>query len=733
MPSRITSLPGTLGSLAVRAASVSLCLAGMLGAGLDLRAAEPATSPVTVTNPLLQKSPLPFEYPQFDLIKPAHFTPALQATMAEQLQEVMAIADQPEPPTFENTLVRLETAGVRYSRVSAVFSNLAGAHSNDELRAVEKAMAPKFAAHSDAIRLNAKLFARIQALHDQRETLGLDAESQRLLERYYKDFVRAGAKLPEPQKEALRALNQKLAALETAFAQNVQKESIAKSIVVATREELAGLTDAEIDAAAAAAKAAKREGYLLTLTNTSSQPSLSSLRSRAVRQRLYEASINRSSQGGDFDNRENISAIARLRAEKARLLGFNTHAEYIVAEQTAGTVGRVNQLLADLAKPAVANARREAADIQAVIDAEGGGFTLAAWDWDYYSEKVRQARYAFDESKLKPYLEMNRVLEDGVFYAANRLFGLTFKERKDLPVYEPTVRVFDVFNPDGSQLAIFLADFYARPSKRGGAWMNAYVSQSSLVGTTPVIGNHLNVPQPPAGQPTLLTFDEVITMFHEFGHGLHGMFSQVRYPRFAGTAVPRDFVEFPSQVNEMWATWPEVIARFARHHHTGEPMPKELLEKMLATEKFNQGFKTTEYLAASLLDQAWHQLKPEEVPAADGVLAFEAEALRRVGLDFAPVAPRYRSAYFVHVFRNAYSAGYYSYIWAEVLDADAVDWFKTQGGLTRTNGDRLRQTVLSRGGSVDALEMYRQFAGREPKVDALLKRRGLDTSEAASN
>ena len=438
------------------------------------------------------------------------------------------------------------------------------------------------------------------------------------------------------------------------------------------------------------------------------------------------ASLARGSRGGEFDNRAAVSAIAKKRAERAALLGFTHHAAYQLEEQTVGTVDVLNKLLAQLAPPAVANARREAAAMQALVDAEKGGFTIGAADWELYSEKVRQARYAFDGEQLRPYFELNRVVRDGVFYAATRLYGITFKERRDLPVYEPSVRTFDVFEADGTPLAIFILDYYARPTKNGGAWMNAYVSQSSLLGTRPVIANHLNIPPPPAGQPTLLTYDEVNTAFHEFGHALHGMFSKVKYPRFAGTAVPRDFVEYPSQVNEMWMTWPDVLKNYAKHHETGAPIPAELLAKVSAAAKFNQGFKTTEYLAATLLDQARHQIGATEVPDADGVLAFEAAALKKYGVDFAPVPPRYRSTYFSHTFAGGYSAGYYSYIWSEVLDACSVDWIKAHGGLTRANGDRLRATVLSRGGSDDALKLFRDFTGGDPDVTPLLKRRGLD-------
>ncbi len=687
---------------------------------LTASAAEPA-------NPLLQPGLPPFHYPPFDQIKDTHFAPAFEQSMAAELTEVEAIAGRSEPPTFENTLVALERAGQSFARVNRVFSSLSGAHSNDALRAIETAMAPKLAAQSDAIRLNGRLFARIDTLHHQRGQLGLDPESQRLLERTHIDFVRAGARLSEAEKTRLKAMNAELASLETTFKQNIQKETNASVVIVERRADLAGLPANEIATAEAAATAEKQPGkFALRLLNTSGQPALSSLENRALRERIQRASVSRSGRGGEFDNRAVVARLARLRADRAALLGYASHAAYQLEVQTAATVGAVNKLLAELAPPAVANARREAADMQAIIDREKGGFQLAAWDWDFYSEKVRRERYAFDGAQLKPYFELNRVLIDGVFHAATLLYGVTFKERRDLPVYEPSVRAFEVFDADGSPLTIFLADLFARPSKRGGAWMNTYTDQSRLLGTKPVIGNHLNIPQPAAGEPALLTFDEVTTLFHEFGHALHGMFSAVNYPRFSGTHVPRDFVEYPSQVNEMWATWPEVLKNYAKHHQTGAPMPAALLAKVEAARKFTQGFATTEYLAASLLDQAWHQLKSDQVPAADRVLAFEAAALQRAGVDFQPVPPRYRSTYFAHVFSSGYSAGYYSYLWSEVLDADSVEWFKQHGGLTRQNGDHFRRTLLSRGGSADAMELFRSFRGAEPDVKPLLKRRGLD-------
>jgi peptidyl-dipeptidase Dcp len=699
--------------------------AALLIAAVPLRAAD---------NPLLTESTLPFHYPRFDQIKNEHFAPAFEQGMAEHLKEIETIANNPEKPTFENTIVAMERAGELLGRVNTIFSNLTGCNTNDELQALQKTLAPKLAAHRDAVTLNPALFARIDALYTARDTLGLDAESARLLWRYERDFVRAGAKLSAADKEQLKKFNAELATLSTTFGQNTLKERGASSVFVATREELAGLTDDEIKTAAALAKKHGHDGqFEIVLENTTSQAPLTNLTNRATRQKVMEASLARSSHGGPFDNRAVVSRLATLRAQRAALLGFPNFAAYSLEDQTAGTVDVVNKLLAQLGPPAVANARREAADMQAIIDAEHGGFQLAAWDWQLYAEKVRKARYDFDESQLKPYFELNHVLFDGVFFAAGKLYGLTFKERRDLPVYEPTVRTFDVFDADGKQLAIFIGDYYARSNKNGGAWMNAYVTQNSLLGRQPVIANHLNIPLPPAGQPTLLTPDEVKTAFHEFGHALHGMFSHVKYPRFGGTAVPRDFVEFPSQVNEMWAVWPEVLKNYAKHYQTGEPVPPALLEKYLSTKKFNQGYATLELVEANLIDQAWHQLAPGTVPGADDVATFEAGVLKKAGVDFAPVPPRYRSTYYAHVFSNGYAAGYYSYFWSEVLDADTVDWFKTHGGLTRANGDRFREKLLSRGGSEEAITLFKNFTGGDPDITPLLVRRGLDQPAAKAN
>ncbi len=678
-----------------------------------------------IDNPLLKESTLPYHLPPFDQIKDQHFVPAMEAGMRDQLKEVDAVANNPEKPTFENTVVALERTGRLLDRAEQTFSNLNACNTNPTLQKIEKEMAPKLSAHRDAIHLNGKLFARIQQLYDSRDKLGLDPESAYLLERYYKDFVRAGAKLSNPDKEKLKKINAELATLQTQFEQDVLKEKNASSVVVDRKEELAGLSDSQMATVTNAAKAEHKDGkFVIQMQNTTGQPLLGSLQNRQLRERIMRTSLGRNSKGGEFDTRNVVLRTAQLRAERAKLLGYENHAAYQLEDQTAKDVPTVNKLLGELAPPAVANAKREAAETQKIIDQENGGFQIAAWDWDFYSEKVRKARYAFDESELRPYYELNHVIIDGVFFAAGKLYGLTFKERHDLPVYLPEVRVFEVYDRDGKPLALFLGDYYARPSKRGGAWMNAYVEQSDLFATKPVVANHLNVPKPPPGQPTLLTHDELRTAFHEFGHALHGMFSNVKYPRFSGTSVPRDFVEYPSQVNEMWATWPEVLKNFAKHYKTGEPMPQALLDKVEAAEKFNQGFKTTEYLSASLLDQAWHQLDPSRVPT-DGIV-FEKEALHKAGVDFPPVPPRYRSFYFSHAFAGGYSAGYYSYLWSEVLDADSVEWIKQHGGLKRENGDRFRETLLSRGGSADALSLFKNFTGRDPYIEPLLKRRGLD-------
>ena len=705
------------------AASIALAYAASAPAFAATAASASATV-LDASNPFAQVSPLPFHYPQFDKIKPEHFKPAYEAGMREQLREVDVIANNKAAPTFDNTIVAMEKTGRLLARVATTFSNLQSANTNDALDEIDREMSPVLAAHQDAIYMNDKLWQRVKVVYDKRSALHLDAESEHLLERYHRDFVRAGANLSSADKDKLKAYNGEIASLQSKFAQNTLKEANASALVVDTRAELAGLSDAQIAAAADDARKRGQDGkFVLTLGNTTGQAALAQLTNRGTRERLLAASMARGSHGGQFDNRELVLRLVKLRADKAALLGYPNFAAYSLETETAKNPEAVNKLLADVIKPAEANAHAEAAEIQKAIDAEKGGFQAGPQDWYYYTDKVRAQKFSFDESQLKPYFELNNVVLKGVFYAANKEFGISFKERHDLPVYDPDVRVFDVFDADGKQLAIFIMDYYARPNKQGGAWENEYVTQSKLLGTHPVVANHLNIPKPPAGQPTLLTFDEVTTAFHEFGHALHSMFSNVKYPTFGGANTARDFVEYPSQQNEMWATWPEVLASYAKHYQTGAPMPKELLDKVLATKTFNMGFITTEYTAAAILDQHWHQLAPSQIPA--DVLGFEAQALTDAGAGYAPVPPRYRTTYFSHSFSLGYSAGYYAYLWSEKLAADTSAWFRENGGLLRKNGDLYRTKVLSRGGSQDELKTYHDFRGRDADIKPLLERRGL--------
>ncbi|HEY0682581.1 MAG TPA: M3 family metallopeptidase [Steroidobacter sp.] len=713
-------------------------LAATLGTMTMNAIAAPALSP---DNPFARESTLPYKWPPLDKIKNEHYVPAIEAGMAEQRAEVTAVATSKAAPTFENTIVALERSGQLLNRATTIFFALSSSNTNPEIEKAQTELAPKLSAHSDSIYLDPALFARVKKLYEQRQSLQLDPESLRLLERYHTNFVRAGANLSEAQKKELRALNEKISSITTEFRQLVLKGDNAAALVIDNRAELDGLSDAQIATAAEAAKSRGLEGkWVLTLLNTTGQPPLAQLKNRAVRERLYKASIGRG-WGGEFATTKAIAEIVKLRADRAKLLGYPNHAAYVLEDETALTADAVNSMLHQLAPAAVANAKREAADMQQVIDAQAKAngtpsFQLQAWDWDFYAEQVRAQKFAYDEAQVRPYFELNRVLVDGVLFAAQELYGLKFKERKDLPIYQEDVRVFEVFNGDGSQLGMFLFDPYARSNKRGGAWMNSFVEQSRLFGNKPVVTNTLNIPKPPAGQPTLLTWDEVTTAFHEFGHALHGLFSSVQYPQFAGTSVPRDFVEYPSQYNEMWATEPRVLANYSKHHQTGAPMPKELMDKVLAAQKFNQGYATTEYLSAAILDQRYHQLAPGKTPAAGEIAAFEADALKSAQVDFAPVPPRYRSTYFLHIFSNpiGYSAGYYAYIWSEVLARDTEHWFKTHGGLKRENGDLLRNKVLSKGFSADALTIFRDFYGKSPDIAPLLEARGLTGGgEAAAN
>ena len=678
------------------------------------------------TNPFYKKSELYMSYPPFDLIENEHYLPAFTKGMSDHLKEIDLIINNSEKPTFENTILAMELSGELLNRVATVFYALTSANTNDEMEKIRVEIAPKLSAHNDKILLNPKLFKKVEEIYNERGSFNLDDESILLVEKYYRDFVRSGSNLSTEQKERLKTINSEISVLQTNFSQNVLKEVNALAVIIDNKKDLDGLSDGAIQSAANEAKSRGLEGkYVIALKNTSGQPSLSSLTNRSVREKIHKASLSRGSRGGDFDNREILVKVIKLRAEKARLMGYENHAAYTLETQTAQNPQNVNDRLNSLSPKAVLNAKKEAADLQKMIDSEGGGYKLASWDWDFFTEKVRVQRYNFDANQLKPYFEMDNVLQKGVFYAATQLFGISFKERFDLPVYNEDVRVFEVFNEDGSILALFLFDGYARSNKRGGAWMNAYVSQSKLKENLPIVANHQNVLKPPNGEPALMSFDEVITMFHEFGHALHGMFSDVNYPYFAGTSVPRDFVEYPSQVNEMWAVWPSILQNYAVHYKTGEAMPRELLEKVLSAQKFNQGFSTTEYLASSILDQALHQLQEKDVPKASDLLEFEKNTLTKAGIAFDAVPPRYRSTYFSHII-GGYSAGYYSYIWSEVLDADSVEWFKLNGGLKRSNGDHFRQTLLSKGGSKDAIQLFIDFKGSKPNIQPLLNRKGLN-------
>ncbi|MEU6971705.1 M3 family metallopeptidase [Kitasatospora aureofaciens] len=670
-------------------------------------------------NPFFAASPLVYELPPYAEIREEHYLPAYERGTAEQLAEIAAITDNGTAPTFENTVVALERSGELLRRVDAVFRNQSSSDTTELLDEVEAKVSPLLATHHDAIHLDQKLFARIEALHGNRAALGLDPESLRLLERWYTAFVRSGARLGESEQARLRELNAELAALGTTFQQNVNAATRAAALVVDSAEELAGLSEGAIAAAAENARVLGHEGrYVLSLKSTSTQPELAQLADRSVRERLLAASLAR----GVEDNGPLAIRMAALRAERAALLGHPSHAAYVVADETAGTVEAVSGLLARLVEPAVANARREAAELAKVAAADGIE-EIAAHDWAYYSEKVRQASYQVDTAALRPYFELERVLKDGVFFAAGLAYGLSFTERPELTAHHPDARVFEVFEQDGTPLGLFIGDFHARASKRGGAWMDELVGQSGLTGRRPVVLNNLNVPRPAPGEPALLSWDEVRTMFHEFGHALHGLFSDVRYPLFAGTAVPRDFVEFPSQVNEMWMVRPEVLANYARHHETGEPLPAELVERMTAAEGFGQGFRTVEYLAATLLDWAWHTL-PEGHRVADAE-EFEARALAEAGVVVPAIPPRYRTPYFQHIFSSGYSAGYYAYIWSEVLDADTVRWFESNGRSVRDSGELFRRELLARGFSRDPLESFRAVVGRAPDTAPLLERRGL--------
>ena len=677
--------------------------------------------PIDASNPFAQRSTLEYELPPFALIKEEHYLPAFYAGCAEQLKEAEAIIASGEP-TFENTLVAMEKSGQLLTRMLMVFYNKSSSDTSDSLIAIEEEMAPKLAVHSDAIRLNPALFARIKKLYETRESLGLNEEDANLLGKYYTDFVHAGAHLSEAQRETLKGLNEQLSKLQTQFDKSVLADTNDLAVIVDDVKDLDGLSENEIAACAAAAKDRDLEGkYLINAVNFSGHPLLASLKNRELRKKVMQNSLIKANRDNENDTKKILVEMAMLRAERAKLFGAKTHAEYSLQTSTAKSPANVHKMLRQIAPAALRNAKAEAADLQKAIGTE---FELESWDWDLYTEQVRLAKYNVDTTAMRPYFELERVLVDGVFFAANKLFGISFKERKDLITYHPDARAFEVFNEDGSKLGLFIGDFYTRDSKHGGAWMNNLVDQNFLFNQLPIIVNNLNIPKPPAGQPTLLTFDEITTLFHEFGHALHGLLSKVTYIRTSGTNVERDFVEFPSQVNEMWILWPEVVENYARHHETGEKLPQEWIDNLEAAKTFNEGHATTSYLAAAILDLAWHELEAGE--SVDDVVAFEKKAIEDYGLAFGPVPTRYRSTYFSHIFAGGYSASYYGYIWSEILDAEAVDWFKENGGLSRKNGEHFRNQLLGRGGSIDSMQMFKNFRGREATIEPLLKRRGLD-------
>jgi peptidyl-dipeptidase Dcp len=700
------------------------------GLSIALGAASAAAQTSTPTaaygpdNPFYAPSTLPFQAPPFDKIKESDYQPAIDAGMAAQINEVEAIANDSAPPTFENTIVALERTGQLLTRVMAVFNCVTGANTNDALQTVQAYEAPRLAAHQDAIYLNAKLFARVKAVYDQRASLHLDPESLRLVEYDYQQFVKAGANLSETDKAKLKKLNEEDSTLENTFMTQLLAATKVGAFSTTDVKALSGLTEAQI----AAAQGAQGQGWRIPLQNTTQQPDLAFLTDRTTRQTIFENSWNRAERGDANDTRATIARLAQLRAEKAALLGFPNYAAWNLTDQMAKTPEAAKKFLDALVPASTARAAGEAKDIQALIDSQSdsqhGRFTLQPWDWEFYSEQVRKAKYDLNESEIKPYFELNSVLQNGVFYAAHELYGLTFKERKDIPVYQQDVRVFEVYDADAKPLALWYCDYFKRDNKNGGAWMDVLVGQSKLLGQLPVVFNVANFDKPAPGQPALLSFDDVTTMFHEFGHALHGMFANTVYPSLSGTQVPRDFVEFPSQFNEHWASYPAVFQHYARHYKTGAPMPADLMAKIVKSKTFNEGYLFTEILAASELDLEWHTL-PASAPLQNPDV-FETQALQRTHLDLSYVPPRYRSSYFLHIWANGYAAGYYAYSWSEMLDDDAFQWFEDHGGMTRANGDRFRKMVLSRGNTEDLQKMYDTWLGKEPTIEPMLKDRGLN-------
>ncbi|MEX0721988.1 MAG: M3 family metallopeptidase [Balneolaceae bacterium] len=676
-------------------------------------------------NPFVSPSTLAFEAPDFSKIENQHYRPAFEEGMKQQLQEMDQIAANSEEPTFENTIVAMETSGELLTRVQRVFFNLTSAHTNENIQEIQSEMAPKFASHSDNILLNSDLFARVEMLYNKREELGLDKESLKLLKDTRRDFVRAGAQLNENEQIRIREINERISSLTTDFQEKLLGLTKERAVFVDNEELLDGLNAGRITAAKeAAGERGFEDGYLLNITNTTRIPVLKSLNNRAMRQKVWEASANRGIGENDgIDTRPIILELVKLRTERAELLGYPNHASFAVEPQTAQTGANILEMLTDLIPSVIANSGKESKLIEQMMQEDGIDEELRAWDWEYYAEKVRSAEYDIDDSEVRQYFELNRVLEDGVFYTMNRLFGISFEERNDIPVYHPDVRVFDVMDESGEQIGLFYGDYFARDSKRGGAWMSSFVSQSHLLNQKPVIVNVLNIEKPAADQPALISFDNVTTLFHEMGHGLHGLFSNVQYPSQAGTSVPRDFVEFPSTFQEDWAIHPDVLKNYAIHHETGEQIPEELLDKLLAAQAFNQGFDTQEYLAATMLDLEWHMLSPTEIP--EDVESFEKAALAKYNLETEVIPPRYKSPYFSHIFSGGYAANYYAYMWSEILAADAFAYMKEEGGLSRENGDRFRQYLLSRGGSGNAMDLYKNYRGTDPDVRHLLIRRGI--------
>ncbi len=682
-----------------------------------------------IANPFFSVSQLPFEAPNFDVIRDEDFLPAFEEAMNQQIQEIEAITNSAAEPTFENTLVAMEESGQLMTRVHRVFFNMTSANTNETIQQIQAEIAPRLAAHSDDIYLNSALFERVDSLYEIRDELDLDDESRQLLTETHRDFVRAGARLSDEEQARMRDINERISSLTTEFQEKLLAMTRERAVVVDDEALLDGLSPDRIAAAREAAEERGHEGnYLLSITNTTRQPILTSLNNRDLRQRVWEASAYRGIGEDDgIDTRPIILELAELRAERSELLGYPNYATYALEPQTAQNPGRVLEMLEGLIPPVIANTEQEAEQIEEMMREDGIENDLRPWDWEYYAEKVRQAKYDIDDDEVRPYFELNRVLEDGVFYTMERLYGITFEERYDLPVYHPDVRVFDVFDEDGEQLGLFYGDFFERDSKRGGAWMNSFVVQSHLLDQKPVVVNVLNISRPAEGEPALISFDNVTTLFHEMGHAVHGLFSDVTYPSLAGTSVPRDFVEFPSTFEEDWAIHPEVLENYAIHHETGEQIPSDLLEKIIAAREFNQGFDTHEYMGATMVDMEWHLLGSDGVP--DDVIAHEEAALEKYNLDHEAVPPRYRSTYFAHIFSGGYEANYYAYIWSEILAADAFAYMEERGGLTRENGDHYRQTILSRGGSRDAMDLYLDFRGQEPDVDHLLRRRGLEPAE----